>query len=126
MFTSKCAWQAGVASGALLAGAVIGMPQCFGSTVVPPPETYAFQFTNSTGSSQDSLSLVLNGDQIGTTPNLSGNYENCFGTSSSSSYSSGTGTTTLPFSGTSVAGGSTAIVGFGWTGSLAPDITNAY
>ncbi|MHB1768796.1 MAG: hypothetical protein ACYCUV_13220 [Phycisphaerae bacterium] len=126
MFISRFSWQAGIISGALLAGAVIGMPQCFGTAVASSASYYAFQFTNGTGNSQDSINLVLSGDQTSTPSGLSGVYENSLGGTSSASYSSGAGTT-IAFSGTSsVSNTSTATVGFGWNGSLAPDITNAY
>ena len=128
MFISKFSWQAAMASGALLAGAVIGVPQCFGSsTVTPPPfaEAYAFQFANGTGDSKSSLSLVLSGDQIGSL--ASGAYENSFApeTSYSATYANGTGTT-ITFSGSPVASNGTATVGFGWNDFFAPPITSAY
>ncbi len=114
-----------MASGALLAGAVIGTPHCFG-TFASSASYYAFQFTNGTSSSQDSVNLVLSGDQSASNFGLSGAYENSLGTSSSANYASGS--TTIAFTGSSVSGSgtATATVGFGWKGLLAPDITGAY
>ena len=126
MSRSKFSWQAGVASGALLAGAVIGVPQCFGAIATPPApaEAYAFQFANRTSASQSSLSLVLSGDQ--STSLSSGTYENSFATTTSYTTTFANDSTTITFSGSPVASNGTATVGFDWSGLAAPDITGAY
>ncbi len=122
--------QMALASGALLAGAMAPAPQCFGSAVGATPSYYAFQFTNGTGSSQSSLSMVLNGNQTGGFSGLysAGGYENSLGGTSSASYTSGTGTT-ITFSasnGNSLANNANATVGFSWNRFSAPPVTSVY
>ncbi|NNM89134.1 MAG: PEP-CTERM sorting domain-containing protein [Phycisphaerae bacterium] len=85
------------------------------------PAEYAYQIPNSTGAGQTGLDIVLAGDQTG---NLS-TYENTMGSpSSSAGYSSGS--TTISYSGSAVADSAEATFGFSWSGTSAPDITDAY
>jgi hypothetical protein len=107
---------------------VAGMGLAFSSgpcsaNVAATGAEYAYQIPNDTGTDQTGFTLVLSGDQMSNIP--SGGYENTMGTPSSSA-SYGSGSTTISYSGSAVSSGSAATLGFSWTGTSAPDITNAY